>query len=239
MDDLRIGAIVRALRQRKGWRQADLAVRATVSATLIARIERGALGSIPMGKLRRVVGALGGRLDTIVRWQGADLARLLDVRHASMHELMAGLFDSLDGWVAEPEVSFSIYGERGIIDILAWHPARRMLLVIELKTEVVDVSRLLGSMDQRRRLAWQLARDRGWRPAAVSTWVVVADGRTNRRVVARHTRVLRSKFPVDGRRLRSWLRDPASRIDALSFLPDRHGVMPRRDTAPRRRIRAR
>jgi transcriptional regulator with XRE-family HTH domain len=97
MDDLRIGAIVRALRQRKGWRQADLAVRATVSATLIARIERGALGSIPMGKLRRVVGALGGRLDTIVRWQGADLARLLDVRHASMHELMAGLFDSLDG----------------------------------------------------------------------------------------------------------------------------------------------
>jgi hypothetical protein len=143
-------------------------------------------------------------------------------------------------------VSFSIYGERGIIDVLAWHPARRMLLVIELKTEIVDVSRLLGSMDQRRRLAWQLARDRGWRPVAVSTWVVVAEGRTNRRVVARHARVLRSKFPVDGRRLRSWLRDPATRIDALSFLPDRHEATPRRGMAsarrgmaPVRRIRAR
>lgn len=35
-----------------------------------------------------------------------------------------------------PEVSFSIYGQRGVIDILAWHAATRSLLVIELKTEM-------------------------------------------------------------------------------------------------------
>ncbi len=153
MDDQRIGAVIRALRQRRRWRQVDLASRAGVSDSLVGRIERGQLGSIPISKVRRVAGALDARIDAIVRWQGADLGRLLDARHAGMHESMAGLLGSLDGWQFEPEVSFSIYGERGIIDILAWHPGRRMLLVIELKTEIVEVSGLLGSMDQRRRLA--------------------------------------------------------------------------------------
>jgi hypothetical protein len=39
-----------------------------------------------------------------------------------------------DGWEAVPEVTYSIFGERGSID-LAWHPASRTLLVIELKSE--------------------------------------------------------------------------------------------------------
>ena len=237
MDDQRAGRILRALRQRKGWRQQDVGDRAGVSATLVARIERGALGSIPLGKIRRVAEALGARFDTVVRWQGADLGRLLDARHAAMHETMATLLRGLDGWEFEPEVSFSIYGERGIIDILAWHPGRRMLLVIELKTEIVEVSGLLGSMDQRRRLARKIADRLGWDALAVSTWVVVAESRTNRRAVAAHGNVLRAKMPVDGRAIGRWLRDPSSRIDALSFLPDRHGATVRRPSAPVRRVK--
>ena len=239
MDDQRAGQILRLLRQRKGWRQQDLGNRAGVSATMIARIERGAIASIPLGTVRRVTETLGARFDTIVRWQGADLGRLLDARHAAMHEAMATFLAALDGWRFEPEVSFSICGERGIIDILAWHPGRRMLLVIELKTEVVEVSGLLGTMDQRRRLAPEICARFGWKPAAVSTWVVLADSRTNRRAVAAHANVLRSKMPVDGRGIGPWMRDPASRIDALSFLPYRHGVTIRRPLAPVKRVMAR
>jgi transcriptional regulator with XRE-family HTH domain len=236
VDDQRLGQVYRALRHRKGWRQADLGARAGVSATLVARIERGAVGSIPLDKLRRVAVALGARLDPSIRWPGADLGRLLDARHAAMHEAVAGLLSSLDGWQFEPEVSFSIYGERGVIDVLAWHPGRRALLVIELKTEVVDVSDLLGTMDRRRRLAWQIGRERGWDPSTVSTWVVIAESRTNRRAVAAHERTLRSKLPVDSRGIARWLRDPVGRVDALGFLPHRHGVTLGRPTAPRRRI---
>lgn len=238
MDDHRAGQILRLLRQRKGWRQQDLGDRAGVSGTMIARIERGAVASIPLGKIRRIAEILGARFDTIVRWQGADLGRLLDARHAAMHETMARFLGALDGWQFEPEVSFSIYGERGIIDVLAWHPGRRMLLVIELKTEVVEVSGLLGTMDQRRRLAREISARFGWQPTAVSTWVVVADSRTNRRAVSAHANVLRAKMPVDGRRIGHWLRDPSARIDALSFMPYRHGVTVRRPSAPVRRIRA-
>lgn len=239
MDDQRAGQIFRALRQRKGWRQQDLGDRAGVSDTMIARIERGAFASIPLGKIRHFAETLGARFDTIVRWQGADLGRLLDARHAAMHEMMAGLLGGLDGWQFEPEVSFSIYGERGIIDILAWHPGRRMLLVIELKTEIVEVSGLLGSMDQRRRLARTIAMRHQWDAAEVSTWVVVADSRTNRRAVAAHARVLGAKMPLDGRGIGHWLRDPSSRVDALSFLPYRHGVTVRRPVAPVRRVSGR
>jgi transcriptional regulator with XRE-family HTH domain len=238
MDDQRTGQILRLLRQQKGWRQEDLGNRAGVSATMIARIERGSLAAIPLGKVRRVAETLGARFDTIVRWQGADVGRLLDARHAAMHETMARFLGGLDGWQFEPEVSFSIYGERGIIDILAWHPGRRMLLVIELKTEVVDVSNLLGTMDQRRRLAPEISARFGWKPAAVSTWVVVADSRTNRRAVSAHANVLRAKMPVDGRRIGHWLRGPSSRIHALSFLPHRHAATVRRPSAPVRRVRA-
>ena len=238
MDDQRAGQILRALRQRKGWRQRDLGVRAGVSDTMIARIERGAFASIPLAKIRRVAETLGARFDTIVRWHGADLGRLLDARHAAMHETMARLLGALDGWQFEPEVSFSIYGERGIIDILAWHPGRRMLLVIELKTEVVEVSGLLGTMDQRRRLAREIGARFGWKPLAVSTWVVIAEGRTNRRAVADHANVLRAKMPIDGRGMGHWLRDPGSRVDALSFLPYRHGVTVRRPLAPVKRVNA-
>ncbi len=63
---------------------------------------------------------------------------------------------------SRPEVSFAVYGERGVIDILAWHPGERALLVIELKTEIVDIQDLIGTVDRKRRLARVVARDRGW-----------------------------------------------------------------------------
>jgi hypothetical protein len=35
-----------------------------------------------------------------------------------MHEVMAQTLALIEEWLAEPEVSYSIYGERGVIDIL-------------------------------------------------------------------------------------------------------------------------
>ncbi|MDO8485716.1 MAG: helix-turn-helix domain-containing protein [Candidatus Limnocylindrales bacterium] len=236
MDDQRVGAALRAIRVRKRWRQKDLAAKAKVSRTMIGRIEHGRLTAVPLGSIRRAAHALDARLDTVVRWQGGDLWRLISARHSAMHEAVAELFGSLEGWVAEPEVSFSIFGERGIIDVLAWNDARRMLLVVELKTELVDINELMATMDRKRRLAAEVASDRSWEPIATSTWVVVAESRTNRRAVSAHETVLRAKFPVDGRRMRGWLRGPSGRVDALTFLPSVHEVRLGRDLGPVRRV---
>ena len=153
-----------------------------------------------------------------------------------MHEVMARFFAAMGDWVTEPEVSFSIYGERGIIDILAWHPTRRILLVIELKTEIVDVNEMLGTLDRKRRLAMEIARTRGWHPTAVGSWLVVAPSRANRRALAEHRAVLRSKFPIDGHAVRIWLRDPSGPIDAVSSLPTVRGMHPGPSPAPIRRV---
>lgn len=141
---------------------------------------------------------------------------------------------STDG-SSSPKFRFRSMANAGSSMSSPWHPGRRALLVIELKTEIVDVSDLLGSMDRRRRLSRQIARSRRWDPIEVSTWVVVAESRTNRRAVSSHARVLRSKLPLDGRGIARWLRDPVGRVDALSFLPNRHPVALGRPTAPVRR----
>jgi transcriptional regulator with XRE-family HTH domain len=243
MDDQRIGWALRSIRIKKGWRQKDLAIRAKVSRWVVLRIEHGRLTTVPLGKLRAVAAALDARLDTVVRWRGGDLSRLLSARHSHMHEAMARFFGDLPDWTAEPEVSFSIYGERGIIDILAWHPTRRILLVIELKSEIVDVNELIGTIDRKRRLAADIAESRQWRPVAIATWVVVSSSRSNRRAIAEHAHVLRAKFAMSGREMQGWLRDPSGPVNTLSFLPSVHGAhlgppltpIRRVDRRPRRR----
>ncbi|MEO5963966.1 MAG: helix-turn-helix domain-containing protein [Candidatus Limnocylindrales bacterium] len=236
MDDLAIGRSIRAVRVKRGWRQEDLAIAAGLSRASVSRIELGQLESIQIGMVRKVCATLGIRL-TEARWQGAELDRLLGSRHSAMHEELARLFASLPDWVAVPEVTFAIFGERGAIDLIAWHAASRSLLVIELKTEIVDVQAMVATLDRKVRLAGQIARDRGWVPATVSSWLVVADGPTNRRHVQAHVAMLRAAYPVDGRSIAGWLRRPVDPIAALSFIAPEPGVGALRSFAPVKRVR--
>ena len=150
MDAVRLGAVCRALRIKKRWRQIDLARRAGVSRSVVSDIETGRISRSRVEDVLSVIGALGGRIDFMVRCQGGDLDRLLNARHA-LH----------------------VRGERGVIDILAWHAATRTLLIIELKTEIVDVSELMGTLDKKVRLAPDVARARGWYAARVAVWLIV------------------------------------------------------------------
>jgi transcriptional regulator with XRE-family HTH domain len=239
VDDQRFGSTVRQIRIRRAWRQVDLASATGLSRATISRIERGHLAPLSIAAVRAVAAALDVRVDLTPRWRGGDLDRLLNARHSALHELVARFFVSLPGWLHEPEVSFAIYGERGVIDILAWHPGRRALLVIELKTDIADVNELVGTVDRKRRLAARVARERGWDVAAdstVSVWVIVASGRTNRRRVEAHGSMLRAAFPLDGRGIARWLRDPVGQARCLSFWPDVHGQNVRSGIVPVRRV---
>ena len=153
MDDQRLGATIRAVRLRRGWRQVDLAVRSRVSPSTISRLERGHPGSLTLDMIRRVAGALDVRVDLVARWRAGDLDRLLNARHSQLHELVARWFGKeLPAWILAPEVSYAIYRERGVVDIVAWHPGRRAILVIELKTDIVDINQLIGKVGEKARL---------------------------------------------------------------------------------------
>ncbi len=236
VDGSRLGRGVRAIRIRSGLRQADVSARAHVGRTVIARIERGDLAHVEVGALVSVANALGADVDVMLRWNGADLDRLLNAGHSAMHELVVKILTAAD-WEVVPERSFSIWGERGIVDILAWHVSSRTLLVAELKTEIVDVQRLIGTVDRYRRLAPAIVRDLGWEPAAVATWVAVAESPTNRRRLREHVALLRAAFPTDGRTVASWLHRPTGAPRALSFLSNARVADRIAARSSRRRVR--
>ena len=225
---------VRRARQKRGWRQADLARRAGVSQPVVSRIETGQVPDMTLAVLRQVAAALEIRLELLPRGRGAELDRLLNARHSALHESVAkALVQDFPEWTMASEVSFSIWGERGVIDLLLWHPQRRALLIIEFKTELVDVGDLLSTMDRRRRLAAQIVRSRGWYPTTISTWVILAASRTNARRLAEHRTVLRGAFPAGVHDVRRWLRRPTDPVAALSMWTDRAA----RPLEPTRRVR--
>jgi transcriptional regulator with XRE-family HTH domain len=235
----RVGPALRAIRFRRGWTQAELAARAALSRGTISRLETGRVDRVPIGRLEVVARTLGATVDVRIRWQGDELDRLLNREHSALHEQMARIFGRLPGWRFAPEVSFSRYGERGIIDILAFHEPTRRLLVIELKTLIVDVQQVIGVVDRYRRLARTIAEERGWRAEGVSVWLIVAATRTNERRMAAHRTVLRTAFPADGRAMRRWLAHPSHDIAAMSSPPLGARESSRQGTAGRRRVSGR
>ena len=74
-----------------------------------------------MATVHGVALALDAWVAYSVRWRGGELDRVLSAGHAAMHEALARWLAALPAWELAPEVSFSIFGERGIIDALCWH----------------------------------------------------------------------------------------------------------------------
>lgn len=152
-------------------------------------------------------------------WNGEALDRLLDADHARIVECVVRLL-AVDGWQCATEVSFSVYGERGTIDVLAFHPGTRTLLVIEVKSVVPDLQQMLGSIDRKVRLALRIARDRGWEAVGVGRLLVIGESRTARRRVSAHEATFRAVLPARTWAVRRWLRhpDPVRPIAGVWFL---------------------
>jgi hypothetical protein len=106
------------------------------------------------------------------------------------------------------EVTFNHYGERGSIDILAWHPGARVLLVCEVKTVIVDAQALLATVDRKVRVAAVIGRQRGWVPVTIAPALIVVEGSTARRRIREHA-ALFARFALTGRAAGAWIRRPA------------------------------
>lgn len=213
-----VGASARALRHRSRLRQSDVAARARVSQSMVSRVERGAWDEIQWASITRVCEAAGLRVVVEGRWRGGELARLLDQDHAALTAAARRRLDSA-GWQTDVEVTFSRFGERGSIDILAFHSLARVLLVVEVKSVIADIQGLLQPIDAKARLAPGIGRDRGWTARAVVPCLVVADSTTTRRRVAANGPLF-SRFAVRGRSALRWLRAPVGTPTGLLLLTD-------------------
>ena len=238
MDPIRLGHAYRALRLQKRWRQLDLGAEAGVSPSTISRIERGHLDEVSVATLRRVAEALGASLDIRLRWNGEGLDRLLDQAHAELVDNFVRRLTAY-GWTADVEVSFSLWGERGSIDVLGYHAATGIVLVTEVKSVVPDSQATLIGVDRKTRLAPEIAKARGWTCRGVARLLVVGDSTTSRRRIGALGTTYRNAFPVSGREVDRWLRDPREPISGLLFVPNTRQVHGRAATTGMQRVRKR
>lgn len=217
MDDARLARLIRVLRHQRGWRQADLATRAGIGSDAVVRFEAGRLGQMQMSTIRAIVSAFGLSYEGAVRGLQASEDRLLDERHATLGGGCAAWLTSLD-WLTRSEVSYSEWGERGSVDLIAWHAATRSLIVIEIKTELASIEATLRKLDEKTRLASAIVRPFGWQPASVSRLLVLPEDRTQRRRVVAHASMLDAAYPLRTRAVRTWCKAPAGAIAGLMFL---------------------
>ncbi len=213
-------------RRRKGLSQRQLSGSLGISQGELSRRERTPLDRCTVAELEAWAGALGAHLAIDLRVDGER--PLADERHAAIEAWLATLLRSA-GWMVELEVSFNHYGDRGRIDLFAWHPGRRVLLVVEVKTRLTDAQELLGGIDVKRRVAPQLARSRGWETVATIPALVLREDRTTRRRIGMLAPLFES-FSLRARAAIAWLRRPTGSLPA--------GILLYTDPSPHRRAPA-
>jgi hypothetical protein len=163
---------------------------------------------------------------------------LLDEAHARLVERVVSLLRET-GWEMAVEVSFSVWGERGSIDVFAVHPPTGIVLVVEVKSVVPDSQQTLHVLDRKTRLAAQLGKDRGWECRGVARLLVVGDSATSRRRIARLSTTYETAFPIRGIEVRRWLKDPGLPFSGLLFVAYAPGGSATTSRPGRQRVRRR
>lgn len=214
----------------------DVSGEAGLSRSLIASIDRGEIDGVTVGAVVRAAAALGADVDLRLRWRGEHVDRLLDEAHAAVVDATVARLRRL-GWTVAVEVSFALWGERGSIDVLAFHPAFGALVVVEVKSVIADTQATLHGLDRKARLARDIVKDRPWTIRHVSRLLVVGASATSRRRVARLAGTFDVALPARGTTIRRWLAEPAAPLAGLLFVADdsHHGA--RRRSPWRERVR--
>jgi transcriptional regulator with XRE-family HTH domain len=237
-----VGRLIVDARTRARWSQRELARRSGISQSRISRIERWRSPNVSLATIDRLLIVLG------VRYRlEADLPAVALRQRDFVHAWMMGSLRrrlARAGFAVEGEVEIGGDRSRGWIDVLAFRPEDRLLVVGEIKSDLVDIGDLERQVGWYEREAVAAARRRGWRPARVISAVFLLETEANDERVRANALPLRQAFPGRGALLQRVLAgeppterrylvmiDPASRATSW-VLPTR--VDRRRSTAPYR-----
>ena len=238
---LTFGRACRDVRGRLGLSLEEVASAAGLTASYLARVERG-LANPTFDTVDRVADALGLRLVLDIRppvfigtLPTSDFVHARCSAYVDRRQRTAG-------WWTAREVTLVDGRYRGWIDLLAFDPSSGTLLIIEIKTRLDDVGALERQLSWYERSAPVLARERGWSPRSIRSVVLLLASEEVERAIQANREVVDVAFPrrhavldaagdqgrgmalIDPRRRRrDWLM--RSRIDG------RRGPAPYRDYA--------
>jgi transcriptional regulator with XRE-family HTH domain len=237
MDRVKIGNTFRAIRVEMRLRQSDVAVRARVSQQTVSDLECGRFGGLSLDTYCGIAEAIDADVPLAPRWRGPKLDRILDRRHALLQNQAAELLTTL-GWEVRSEFSFNRYGDRGSVDILAWHPDCRALLIVEIKTEITDLQETLRVLDMKRRVVPIVSRlDCGWDPRLIAAVLVMPDASTHRDLIDRHGALVSASLPARTWAVRHWVSRPTGDLRGVWFFRNTGDGGAMWKVEPTRRIR--
>jgi transcriptional regulator with XRE-family HTH domain len=174
--------------------QQSLADAVGVSRAYIATIESGRANP-SLDLVGRVADRLGIEIDLLAR-QPLVVAR---PQHDLVHARCSGYVDRRlrrAGWEVEREVEVVHGRSHGWIDLLAFDPRTGMLLIVELKTRIDDLGAIERQLGWYQRSAASLARELGWRPTRVTTWLIALASDEVDSSIRANNDALRAAFPM-------------------------------------------
>ena len=174
--------------------QQELADAAGVSRASIASIESGrANPSIDV--VERIAEALGLELELLGR---PPIVLNSPRQHDLVHARCSGHVDrrfSGQSWPTCREVTIGRGRTRGWIDLLAFDPRRRLLVIVEIKTWIDDLGAIERQLDWYLREAPTVARELGWRPIRTIGWVLALASDEVDDAIRRNRVALSRSFP--------------------------------------------
>jgi transcriptional regulator with XRE-family HTH domain len=199
--------VVRTSRRARRWTQRQLAAALGVAQSHVVRIERAQEPDLSFFLAGRALEVLGGRLD--VRFIGAPggPAPQRDRAHARCVAYVARQLERA-GFTVATEVEVGEGRWRVFADVLAFHPRERVLLVIEVKTEIHEVGDIDRQIGIAERGASDAAGERGWRPRAVAGLLLIL-------ATVENDRRLADNRPYFDHRYRRRARDIQPLLDGL------------------------
>ena len=188
-----------------------------------------------VGTIELIASGLHASTPLRLYFRGEDLDRLLDAAHAGLVDRVIAILRE-HGWEVVPEATFNHFGERGSIDILAFHPGTGALLVVEVKSVVPDMQAMLSGIDRKTRIAPIVARQRGWAVRETSRLLVLPDDRTARRRLGQLATTVDQALPLRTRAVARWLQAPDGAMGGVLFLSGVRGTTSRRRITPRSQV---
>lgn len=207
-----VSEAVAEARAAVGWSQRELAGRARTSQATVSLVERAKLDDLTFETAEALLEALGVQFRLVT-----ETPLLLDRRRQRepVHARCIGYLRRRlegDGWSVSTEVEIGSGRARGWIDLLAYHPAARILLVVEVKTELHDIGQVERTLGWYEREAWAAARRLGWRPRAATACLAVLDTDANVERLLANRSVFERSFPLRAAHVGEWLRAPGSTL---------------------------
>lgn len=198
-----VGGMVLGLRTAVGWSQDELGRRAGVSQPLVSLVEHGRLAGLTFATADRLVQAMGGRL--VVGLEAPQLEDRKRQREPVHARLVAAVATRLtaDGWIAATEVEVGGDRSRGWMDVFAWRPATHGLLVLEIKTDLVDLGQAQRQLGWYEREAQRAAGRLGWAADRTASGLILLSTAQNDRRVRENREAIDAAFPARARHLQA------------------------------------